>query len=257
MVDHVVRESAPGGLLRFLGCGSGFHPELGSNSAFMIEHDGSMILIDCGPSVFDRLLTLGEFREAPAVAILITRMHADHVGSLGSLIGWLHHERNLKPLLVIPKSLNGLIREFLSLQGIPESFYDVSPVAEGSYRGEFRDPLLTVRYDRVNHVTGMSSYSISLDRPEWIIYWSGDTSDTIGIKRVINTVKPEHVKMLYADASIQENPAHAGLNDIASAVPYDLRGRVTVMHLDGVKIVDRARELGFRTAMDDLVDGSL
>lgn len=257
MVDHVVQQSIAGGPLRFLGCGSGFHPELGSNSAFMAERDGSMILIDCGPSAFGSLLTLGEFRKAPAVAILITHMHTDHVGSLGSLIGWLHYERSLKPLLIIPKPLSGLIREFLSLQGIPESFYTVSPVTEGSYEGEFRDPLLTVRYDRVNHVANMSSYSISLNRPEWIIYWSGDTSDTIGLKRVIDGVNPEHVKMLYTDASLHRSPVHVGLDDIASIVPENLRDKVTVMHLDGVEASDRARGLGFRTAMDDLVERSL
>ena len=63
--------------------------------------------------------------------------------------------------------------------------------------------------------------------------------------------------MLYADAPLHGNLVHVGLDDISFIVPEDFIWKVTVMHLDGVKAADRERESGFRTAMGEMVEGSM
>lgn len=57
---------------KFTGCGSGFHPELGSNSAYFLEKDSGMVLIDCGESIFAKPSTDNDHLHAAGMKILIT-----------------------------------------------------------------------------------------------------------------------------------------------------------------------------------------
>ena len=66
------------------GRGSGFHPEPGSNSAYFLEKDSGMVLIDCGESIFAKPSTDNDHLHAAGMKILITHTHEDHAGSLMS-----------------------------------------------------------------------------------------------------------------------------------------------------------------------------
>ena len=72
--------------LRFIGTGGCFSKENINNSAYLKE-DGHLILFDCGETVFHQILKNDIIdTDINRIDIIITHIHADHVGSLGSLI---------------------------------------------------------------------------------------------------------------------------------------------------------------------------
>ena len=72
-------------VLNFLGRGSAFNINEGNTSAYFYSN-GELFLIDCGESVFEKIIRNYLLDNIKAINILITHTHGDHVGSLGSLI---------------------------------------------------------------------------------------------------------------------------------------------------------------------------
>jgi hypothetical protein len=238
--------------LRFIGCGSGFHPELGSNSAWFREDDGTIVLLDCGETVYGSIMESDELRRSPAWKIMITHLHGDHVGSLASLAGWLHWERGVKPRIVIHQALGDSLKTLLGLQGIPVPFYDLKQVTDKPVH-VFNDPLLMAEMDRVRHTDDMPAFSITFRRPEWLTYWSGDTADAEGIVAIMRSTSIDHVGRIYTDCSRSRNPVHVSLRTLSRVVQDPAwRDKITVMHLDGVDTSDEAKSLGFRSALDEI-----
>lgn len=74
----------PSNILHWVGTGNAFNFERG-NTSFTIAGSGKrVLLVDCGGTVPLRLLRTD--RLAPVTDVLITHLHADHVGGLESLI---------------------------------------------------------------------------------------------------------------------------------------------------------------------------
>ena len=85
--------------LIFLGRGAAFNPKEGNTSAYFIE-GRELFLIDCGESVFSKLMELDLLNEIDRVNLLITHTHSDHIGSLGSLVMYSFYVLQ-KPLNII------------------------------------------------------------------------------------------------------------------------------------------------------------
>ena len=81
--------------LHFFGCGSAFNPAMGNTSAWF-EMDGCLFLVDCGETVYELLMKRSNLREYRQIYVLLTHLHADHVGSLGSLISYNYWKENLR-----------------------------------------------------------------------------------------------------------------------------------------------------------------
>ena len=73
--------------LKFTGIGAAYYPVLGSNCAFF-EHGGGLYLIDCGESTFKSMYSRNEIYHYDKITVLITHLHADHIGSLGSFLSF-------------------------------------------------------------------------------------------------------------------------------------------------------------------------
>lgn len=71
--------------LNFLGCGSAFNPLYGNTSAYFTNKD-QLYVIDGGESVFLKLYQKELLKKYAGITIMVTHMHADHVGSLPSII---------------------------------------------------------------------------------------------------------------------------------------------------------------------------
>jgi ribonuclease BN (tRNA processing enzyme) len=76
--------------LRVVGCSPAWHNPGSAQSGYLVEEDGRMLLLDCGPGV---LLRMREHEAWPHIdAIAITHFHLDHWGDLvpwafGALFG--------------------------------------------------------------------------------------------------------------------------------------------------------------------------
>lgn len=239
---------------KFTGCGSGFHPELGSNSAYFLEKDSGMVLIDCGEGTFAKLSTNNDYLHAASMKVFITHTHGDHVGSLGTLVmhSWyaLHRKTTI---ITADKRHDMLIRELLGINGVPRQAYTTIITGHSRY-DEFMDPLRTAQYIPTSHVSEIPSYAIEFNRPEHMTYWTGDSNDYMALGGLMSTHKKEHIDMIYADCSFSENPVHMDIHNIESILPDESwKGKITMMHFNGMHASDTARAMGYKTAIDLMV----
>jgi len=75
--------------LTVVGCSPAWPNPGRAHSGYLLTHNGSRLLVDCGPGVLSRLR---EAEDWPSIdAIAITHMHIDHYGDLAAwLWGQLH-----------------------------------------------------------------------------------------------------------------------------------------------------------------------
>ena len=85
--------------LKFLGRGAAFNPKEGNTSAYFIENN-QLFLIDCGESIFEKLVELDLLNDIESINLMITHTHSDHIGSLGSLVMYAYYTLK-RPLNII------------------------------------------------------------------------------------------------------------------------------------------------------------
>ena len=153
--------------LEFLGIGSAFCPELGNTSAYFWKKD-TLYLIDCGSMVYAALEQRGILARAGRIIALITHMHADHVGSLGTLISHCKHVRPLPIDIVHPEKNIG---QFLLLNGITSEQYRLLTGMT------YEDENIRVRFFPVPHTKSINAYGMLLSDGLETVYYSGDAGD--------------------------------------------------------------------------------
>lgn len=81
--------------LEFLGRGSGYNVTEGNTCGFKKKND-TLLLIDCGEGIFERVVTKNLIDGIQNIHVLITHMHSDHIGSLGSFVGYCYWKQKIK-----------------------------------------------------------------------------------------------------------------------------------------------------------------
>jgi len=89
--------------LKFLGRGAAFNPKEGNTSAYFIENN-QLFLIDCGESVFERLIELDLLNNIESINLMITHTHSDHIGSLGSLVMYAYYTLKRPLNIILPEN---------------------------------------------------------------------------------------------------------------------------------------------------------
>ena len=96
-------------IITFLGSGSAFNPLLGNTSAYFVRNN-KFFLIDAGETVFTKLYEMKLLEQYNDIYIIITHTHADHVGSLSSIISYSYFVLGKKVKIIHPeKSLIKLL----------------------------------------------------------------------------------------------------------------------------------------------------
>ena len=114
------------GMLTFLGRGAAFHPGQGNTAAYLREGD-RMLLLDCGETVFARLMKTGALNGLREIYIAVSHLHSDHCGSLGSLVLYCRSVLNARTAVLIPpgeEAYAASLRSLLSIFGVPEGGCD-------------------------------------------------------------------------------------------------------------------------------------
>ena len=101
-------------ILHFLGKGAAFYPSFDNTSAWFVESN-VFYLIDCGESVFSKIWNIPEYFRADKVVVILTHLHCDHVGSLGSLISYTN--MILKLQIEIVHENDNSLKQLLKLCG--------------------------------------------------------------------------------------------------------------------------------------------
>lgn len=155
--------------IKFIGTGGAFDTAYG-NAAAIVELNGMRILVDCGHTVFPRLVQLGLADTIDA--LLITHLHDDHVGSLSTFI--LYHDIVLQKgrikLFVPNEKMQELLTGMLSYSlGVVDARVDFRPMAALDGVGYIDT------FGR--HVPGMQTFAYYFTDGKRTIVYSGDNGD--------------------------------------------------------------------------------
>jgi ribonuclease BN (tRNA processing enzyme) len=232
------------GPLNFIGTGSAFNYHLGNNSAY-IKRNSSMLLIDCGGTVFHSLVKSNLLQDISSLYVAVTHMHPDHIGSLGDIIFYTYYSLQFKTRLIYPDLPS--LKALLDAMGVTEDFYEFLPINNIS-GVKVND--ITVKYLVQNHTDTLKSFAYILELDNRKIYYSGDAKtipDTI-----LQQLYSNEIDYLYQDTCSYEGNdiPHLSLNKLSQSIPTDLRHKVYCMHLDEAFDIKEAQSLGFKIAVN-------
>ncbi|MEW6548517.1 MAG: MBL fold metallo-hydrolase [Spirochaetota bacterium] len=212
--------------LTFLGLGSAFNPTMDNSNAWFSQ-GSTFFLIDCGETTFGRIWNNPDYLSSKETAVIVTHLHADHVGSLGSLISYSYYVAGKKIRVCHPlDTVVGL----LDLLGIQRRCYEFVRLEEGKAadlgEGLRATPL------KVEHVEDMTCFGYILDDGAERIYFSGDAKNIPG--EVVAGLASGYIRRIYQDTSAKESdhPTHATISYLEKTIDPALRSRVFCIHLD-------------------------
>ena len=239
-------------MLKFVGRGAAFNVHEGNNAAYILE-ENKLFLIDCGSAVFSLLMKKEILSDVNEVFVAITHRHSDHVGSLGDLILYCFHKKNIK---VNVYSADPLLVDLLGLMGIQNEQYafcgsghidalgmDIRFIL-CSHACLYRQPDGTLSSTPVQGAeNNFPCYSILFTYKGKKIFYSGDTNRVLWDEL-------RDVDIYYVDTTISNYPGNAHYNiDLihkdCCAVDPKLPSKIWCMHINSDSIVKRAGELGF------------
>ena len=87
--------------LHFLGRGNSSNAKEGNTAAYFIDNN-ELFLIDCGETVFSKIIKLELLNNIKEIHVFITHTHSDHIGSLGSLIMYCYFNIKIKLNIILP-----------------------------------------------------------------------------------------------------------------------------------------------------------
>ncbi|PJI09064.1 MULTISPECIES: MBL fold metallo-hydrolase [Clostridium] len=215
-------------MIKFTGIGSAFNTKLGNTSAF-VKNNNSLLVIDCGGTVFHRLQELNLLDCVENLYIIITHTHPDHVGSLGELIFYSYYILKHIPTIFFPDK--ELIEGFLASIGVSTEMYKlnsskivgINDISLGKFNIEFLP---------VSHVNTIPAYGFIMKLYEKSFYYSGDANNISG--DIINMIMNGEIYRIYQDTCglDYEGNNHLSLSKLCKIVPLEFRNKVYCMHLD-------------------------
>lgn len=227
--------------LNFLGRGSGYNVREGNTSAYIIKNE-TLLLIDCGESVFKKIVEKDLIEGIKNIQILITHMHSDHVGSLGSLVGFCYWKYKIVSKIYFYEKEK--IKTLLELNGMKEG---ESFILNNIEDRKVEDLGLEFSPSLTKHVEAINTYSYRLKFQEGNdIFYTGDTSETNF--DVVHYLKSGNI--IYHDTCLNDGKGnvHTSLRLLSEKIPKEYRKQVYCMHIDGENFTQKAEEEGFNVA---------
>lgn len=228
--------------LLFLGRGSAFNTSEGNTSAYFIDKN-ELFLIDCGESIFERIIEKGLLNDVDCVNVMITHTHSDHVGSIGSLIMYCYYviKKNVNIIISRDSLYKDDIIDLIRIFGCTSDMYRI--VYEDEYNDY--DMFNSINFVKTNHVKEIPSYGILFDTNNGIVYYSGDTSDLNNVSDLINS--DLDIDKIYVDTTSSDvvNNVHVFIGNLNELVSKSLKKRVYCMHINDKKCIDMVMEYGF------------
>jgi ribonuclease BN (tRNA processing enzyme) len=153
-------------------------PNPGSaHSGYMLEADGSKVLLDCGPGVLGRLRQQSTWPELDAIAI--THFHLDH---WGDLVPWVWGTFYLgangpakKPALWVQPGGAAYLASLGERLGFPDMFERTFELSEYEPDTPFTIGKLAVTPTRVPHYT-LQTYAFRVQSNGAVLTYSGDSA---------------------------------------------------------------------------------
>lgn len=229
-----------GNKLKFIGTGGCFSKQNINNSAYL-NQNGHLILFDCGETVFHQMLKSDIINEnINRIDIIITHFHADHVGSLGSLIFFTRFKK-IKHVNVIFPDVN-LLNTFLDISGISRSLYCGRRPCDMEY---YLKEYVQLHGDIINgEIISMPSFGYHLKFKKYNLFYSGDTC--VINDEIVNKFNNNEIDYIYHEVSDDGYKTHVDIGALEKAFKNN-RERVYCMHLGDSVDLERIKKYGFRS----------
>lgn len=241
--------------LNFLGRGSAFNPKEGNNSAYFIESN-QLFLIDCGESVFEKLIENDLLNSIDTINLMITHTHSDHIGSLGTLVMYSYFTLR-KPLnIIMKKDAKHLpnIKKILDGFGCTTAMY--SYIDEKQYDNRF-ESFESIRYVETSHCDELNCYGLLFATQNGLIYYSGDTREIGNVKALI--ASGQNIDKIYIDTTTANFPGnvHLYIGDLEKQIPEELKNKVYCMHINNDNCIQEAKKMGFNVVENEKVKSQI
>ncbi|MDP4182490.1 MAG: MBL fold metallo-hydrolase [Bacillota bacterium] len=238
-------------MLKFTGVGSAFNTALGNTNAFIRKND-SLLLIDCGGTVFERLIKYKILEGIKNLYILITHTHPDHIGSLGDTVFYSYYILKIKPFVIHPDKET--LSQILSSMGVSEEIYEfidsTNYCIEDKTLGKVKLEFLPV-----SHVENIPAYGIEINYDGQCFFYSGDANDIN--KHILDGLENGRIKRIYQDTCGADYPGnnHLSQKRLLEIIKPSLRNKVYCIHQDAYFDSDLAIRSGFNIVdeIEDLV----
>ncbi|WP_042347311.1 MBL fold metallo-hydrolase [Bacillus massiliigorillae] len=234
-------------MLQFFGCGSAFNTAIGNNNAFM-KRGSELFMIDCGSTNFSRMIQKDVLNGIEKITILQTHLHADHVGSLGDLVGYAYNvmepKKQVKVTIICDKQLTADIQTILRKVGIADNQYVIEEI-DGEMTLKNQIGISSIKSYKVQHVPHLNCFAYLLRINDKVVYYSGDCNEIPS--EILNGMLAGEIDLFYQDTSKADpdGNVHLSLRKLTELIPNELRHKVYCMHLDELFSNDEAKELGF------------
>lgn len=233
--------------LQFIGRGSAFNVVEGNTSAF-IKYGKTLMLFDCGSSIFERLKTKGILEGIEEIVVVVTHTHTDHVGSLGTLIEYCRFIIHAEISVVHP---NPCVISLLEHMLVPADWYDYIPIngtGEELLDLEVDWGTITLQAVKTKHIDKVDTFGYIVDTDAESFYYSGDAYEVPC--EVLNYFFTEEIDYIYHDTCIADydGNVHTSLRKMCETFNPAHRRYVTLMHLDEHFDIIEAKKLGFNVA---------
>lgn len=193
--------------IKFIGTGGAFDVEYGNSSAW-IEYKGKNILLDCGFSIYSKLVEHDLIHKIDY--ILITHLHDDHAGSLATtLLHRKHKSKVNKPIeLLCPnKAFQGLVHRFFSFTLLePLKYFEYASLND--FDGI--EAIETTGF----HKEDMASFAYLFKEPERLTVYSGDLGNPNPLFKVLAKRQETNIRVFH-DVNFQDtNGVHTHYKDL-------------------------------------------
>jgi metal-dependent hydrolase (beta-lactamase superfamily II) len=210
-----------------LGTGSAFAKKHFNTNA-LIEANGYTLMIDCGTTAPTSLYHLGKPIQ-DIDAVLITHIHADHIGGLEEYAFRMKFEIKKKPVLYVPADLLEPLWENALKGGLAQGswqtigeFFQVHTLEVGI--ATELHPGLSIELIPTEHIPNKASYSLLIN--DSFFY----TSDMRFDEELVTRMVREKGCIVFHDCQLQGPGAvHAALEELLT-LPEDVQERVRLMH---------------------------